>query len=257
MKFFFSTIFLLCAATSLWGQAPDSIPEDPYPWRPSFVRLGYDMAPAGQTIFSPNYFGQGLSAEIDFNTLFLVTEAGYMDRKYPASNYSSNGYFFRVGVDANMIKYDQSKNVITFGVRYAGATFQQQLMTEASDDFGQREIAVTQTGVQARWFEAGLGLKVRIWKELFAGYDFTLRFGANIDDEGEILPFFVPGYGQAYTQGSDPRGLVLGFKYSLYWTLRIRDKPVPIRKVKPPKVYDSPLEEQNQNISPSNFGTRN
>ena len=243
----------------LRAQEADSIGEDPHPWRPSFVRVGYDLARMGQSAFSSNFFGQGLSAEIDFNTLFLVGEVGFEDRSFPVSNYSTDGYFFRVGVDANMIKYDKSKSVITFGLRYAGSGFSQQLMTERTDEFGQREIRISESGLQARWFEAGLGMKVRVWKQLFAGYDFSLRFGSSIDDGGELLPFYIPGYGQVFTQGTSKRGLILGFKYSIYWTFQLRNKPVPIRPLKPPKVYDSPLEEQNpQNISPNGaFGNRN
>ncbi len=231
--------------------------KDPTPWRPSFIRVGYDLAKAGQSIFEPDFFGQSASAEVDFNMLFLATEFGYEERSFPASNYSSQGTFFRVGVDANMIRYDQSKNVITFNVRYGRSSYRQQMMINRDDEFGQRAIDVSESGLKAQWFEAGLGLKVRIWKELFAGYDFNLRFGGSFDDDGEILPFYIPGYGQAYTGGRDKRGLVLGFKYSIYWTFKLRDKPVPIRPIKPPKSYNSPLEEDSGGRPGNSFGQRN
>lgn len=235
----------------------DTAAVDPTPWKPSFVRIGYDISRPGVSLFS-NRFSQEFSAEIDFKDLFLVSEFGFEESSQSTPGYKNSGLYYRIGVDANMIRYDQSKNVITFGLRYAAAQFQHEFNTTVTDEFETRNINQKETGVTASWFEVLMGMKVRIWRELFMGYGFRLKFANSVKEDGLILPFEMPGYGRVFNDGREKRGLVLGFHYALYWTIRLRDKPVPIRIFKPKKRFNSPP-AGNNNRNPANAirGIRN
>ena len=225
----------------------DTAATDPHPWRPSLVRLGYDFSRPGVSLFSSGLTYQEGSAEIDFKDFFLVSEFGFEEAKRPTPGYESRGAYYRVGVDVNLIKYDQARNVITFGVRYAASRFSHDLNTSVTDDFQTRNISQSESGVTARWFETVLGMKVRVWKQLFMGYGFRLKFANNVNEEGLILPYEMPGFGRLFNDGREKRGLALGFHYALYWNFKLRDKPVPVRKFKPRKQFDSP---------PANSGNR-
>ena len=82
--------------------------KDPTPWRPSFIRVGYDLAKAGQSIFEPDFFGQSASAEVDFNMLFLATEFGYEERSFPDIQLQQPGHFFSGGCGC---EYDPVRSV--------------------------------------------------------------------------------------------------------------------------------------------------
>ena len=110
LKFFFSIIFLFIVTASS-AQLADSL-VDETPWLPSFVRFSYDAAALGVSTFSNERFIQEGRVEMDFNHLFLVMEFGYEERNLPIG-YSSDGAYFRVGPDVNLIKYDKGRNAIT------------------------------------------------------------------------------------------------------------------------------------------------
>lgn len=218
----------------------DTAAVDPTPWKPSFLRIGYDISRPGISLVSNDLFYQEASAEIDFKDFFLVSEFGYEETSRPTPGYSGSGFYYRLGVDANMIKYDQRKNVITFGLRYAAARFQHEINTTITDDFETRNINQKESGVTASWFEVVMGMKVRIWKQLFMGYGFRLKFANTVKEDGLILPYDMPGFGRLFNDGREKRGVALGFHYALYWTIKLRDKPVPFRIFKPGKQFNSP-----------------
>ncbi len=226
-------------------------------WKPSFVRLGYDVARPIGSILSPNDFSQEISAEIDFHSLFLVAEGGFADLNKPGVGYESSGWYYRVGIDANLIPYDKLRNAILFSIRYAGSSFQQSLQTTFEDDFGIRNINISERNISSRWLEAGLGTKVRIRPNLYAGYSIRLRFGNGISGNEELLPAEIPGFGRPFNEGRNERGFSLGFHYGLYWKIPFWDKPVPIKKRKIPKVLPPPAgsepEGQNQGINRGNI----
>lgn len=222
------------------AQVADSL-IDKTPWAPSFVRFSYDVAALGVSAFSKERFVQEGRIETDFNHLFLVAEFGYEERNLPVG-YSSDGLYYRVGPDVNLLKYDKSRNVITFGLRYAGSTFSHRVQTEVNDVFGERSLSFEEKNITGQWFEAGFGLKIKIWKQLFMGYDVRLKFANSIKGNEDILPFAVPGFGRFFNDGREKVGLAVGFHYLIYWTIPFRDKPVPIKKPKKIKRFNSPLE---------------
>ena len=226
-------------------------------WKPSFVRFGYDMARPVSSILSSNDFGQEISAEIDFHSLFLVAEGGFADLNKPDLGYEANGWYYRVGIDANLIPYDKMRNAIIFSLRYAGSNFQHSLQTSFDDEFGVRAIDVAEKNITSRWFEAGLGMKVRIRQNLYAGYSFRLRFANSIDGSENLLPADIPGFGRPFNEGRDERGFGIGFHYGIFWKIPFWDKPVPIKKRKIPKVLPPPAGSQppgqNQGLGRGNF----
>ncbi len=250
-------LLVACQVVLAQNIPQDTAAVDPTPWKPSFVRIGYDISRPGISLFSSNLFYQEASIEVDFKDFFLVSEFGFEETNRPTPGYKSNGFYYRIGVDANMIKYDQSKNVISFGLRYAASQFQHEFNTTITDDFETRDINQQESGITASWFEVVMGMKVRIWRQLFMGYGFRLKFANSVKEDGLILPYEIPGFGRVFNDGREKRGVALGFHYALYWTIKLRDKPVPIRIFKPRKQFNSP--PANNNNSPSNAlrGIRN
>lgn len=218
------------------AQLADSIPRNYNKWKPSLLRIGYDLARPSSSIFDPNDFSQEVSAEIDLHSFFLVSEIGFSTLNQPGPGYEADGFYYRVGFDANLIPYDKLRNVISFSFRYAGSAFNHSLSTVVPNDFGEDQVSISERGLSSWWLEGGLAMKVNVWKNLFIGYGFRLRFANNFNGADELLPAEIPGYGRVFNDGRDKRGSVVGFHYSLFWTIPFWDKPVPIKKVKRPKV---------------------
>ena len=203
------------------------------------MRFGYDVSRLALTIATPNRFAQQVSVETDLNNLFLVADFGYDNRDVSAAGYNSRGAYFRIGVDANLIRYDKNRNAITFGLRYGRSRFQHSLQTEISDVFGTRSISIEEKGLNSDWLEAGIGLKIRLSKHFQMGYTVVGRFMQNFRNSDELLPFHIPGFGRAFTEGREKIGFSVGFQYNLFWTIPFREKPIPIRKIKIPKQFNS------------------
>ncbi len=214
-------------------------------WKPSYLRIGYDVSRTVSSITSPRDFTQEVSAEIDFHSLFLVAEVGFASNEKPTPGYDAQGIYYRVGIDANLIPYDKLRSAILFSVRYAGANFQQSLATTINDSFGERAISVNEKNLRSSWLEAGLGMKVQVMQNLFIGYSFRLRFANRLNGHSQLLPAEVPGFGRTFNDGREKRGLGVGFHYGFFWRIPFWDKPVPVKKRKIPKVLPPKNPQEN------------
>ncbi len=250
MRSLFFAFMILTGAPVILAQASDSL-QSFNKWKPSYLRVGYDLARSVSSLTDPNHFSQEISAEVDFHSLILVAESGFARSSFPTVDYEVDGFYYRVGVDANLIPYDKLRSAILFSVRYASSTFQHYLQTNFVDDFGERQLSISENGVSSSWFEAGLGIKVQLIKNLFMGYSFRLRFANNISGDDQLLPAEVPGYGRVFDDGRQSRALAPGFQYGIYWKIPFWNKPVPVKKVKAPKVALPPgrLGQDNTNFN--------
>lgn len=192
-------------------------------WKPSMIRVGYDLSRVAMTAFTAYNQSQKAWLEIDTHNLFLVGEYGF--DKYTRSKeyeYSNEGSYWKLGIDANLIRYDLKRNVLSMGFRYCQSTYSDELtFVRNSDFFGDTEKTVENTSLKSQWLEYVVGLKIRMWKELFLGYSFHLKFAKHVDGEGILFPYDIPGYGLA------ERRTEFAFHYHVYWTIPFRDKLIP------------------------------
>lgn len=196
-------------------------------WSPTGIRIGIDISGPIYNMFEPTTGWYAGSADIDFHKFFGVLEVGQgtFSSVDSTTSYSSKGIYYRLGIDANFIAKDPNLNVFFFGIRYAGTLFDEKMSGELpSSGWGSQYIDLTQNKSNTNWVELNIGMRVRLWKSLFAGYTARLKIlKHNTYSEGNFQSYYIPGFGVA------ERNTGFGFNYYIQYRFEWKKKPIPWR----------------------------
>lgn len=213
---------LLVASFNGWSQ---KIKKD---FKPSEVIFAVDAIRLGKTLFTDETKLE-FHSKIDFHHYYLAGEFG-VDKINSSGNgfsYNSEGSFFRIGPHVNMMPYNKHRSSIFFGLMYARSNFNDQIIYDADDSgWGAQSVTHANDNLTARWYEANVGINVKILGPLYLGYTVRFKFSKQLSGAGELQPFEIPGYGEAN------KGSRFGLNYYIIYKLRFRDKPIPKRPVK-------------------------
>lgn len=204
---------------------------------PSEVIFATDVVGLGKTLFTDEIKLE-FHSKVDFGQYYLAGEFG-VDKINPTGegfDYSSEGTFFRVGPHINMMPYNKHRSSIFFGLMYARSNFNDKISYDQADQgWGAGTLNYTNDNLTARWFEANLGINVKIAGPIYLGYTLRFKFSKSLSGNEELFPFEIPGYGKA------DKGGQFGFNYYVIYKLRFRDKPIPKRPIKiPEKKVEEP-----------------
>lgn len=200
---------------------------------PTGIQLSMDVA---SPLYYKYYQKTGpryeLNAATDFANFMLEGDFGWgsiqwkgFDSKTSThSAYTSDGKYFRIGLNYNILQDTPDKNAAFLGVRYATSWFQDHLVSKVSYDSHGRiqkpiEIDEKQHNVRAHWGEAVAGVKVKVWKLLYVGGTVRYKFLLHINRANAYVPYDVLGWGLHDEEA---------FGISYYLSLRIpfvRDTP--------------------------------
>lgn len=200
-------------------------------FKPSSFKVGGDVLGFGRSLIESDYTHYEAQFDVDFHRYFFVVDVGRQEHSFSGSSfaYSNDGNYFRVGIQANMTQFNEDRNVIFFGLRYARSNFSDKLnFTQATDHWGSGDIALNNNGLSARWFELNTGMKVRVTGQLYLGYTIRFKLAKSMSQPTSTLqPYTIPGFGLA-SKGSN-----IGFNYYILYRLPFRNKPVPKKVVRP------------------------
>lgn len=196
---------------------------------PTGIRIGTDLSLLGISAFSSNRSGYEINGDIDFDKFFLVWDIGHenRDRVTPLFNYNSEGDYFRIGLDVNLLNphKNQNNNVMFFGVRLAKAFYDDRVtFTIIDNNYGEISQFRRNFGLVANWLEFTAGIKVRMWKNLYLGYTGRLKFSKDLKGDETIRPFDIPGFGKSKERS------VFGINYYITYLIKWKDKPLPPEK---------------------------
>lgn len=204
-KYFISTVLFLVAISSSAQEmeveekntiVPDSLKPS---YTPTGIRLGIDAFALGQTILNDEISSLLFMADIDFDRYFLVTEYGNYARTRSGENaiYEVDGSYYRIGVDINFLKNDPDNSMLSFGIRYGNANFNDRAEVNFSNNlYPNQTVVFENAGLSADWFELVAGLKVPVWK-FWMGYNLRVKFGVDEFKDNRFSSYEVPGYGLA------------------------------------------------------------
>ena len=187
---------------------------------PTGVRFGTDLICLAKIPLSDQFDGWEVSADVDLYKYYLTFEYGSWEKaKASASqSYSNSGRYFRIGGDVNLLLKDPDRNMFFVGLRYGRSSFDERLTYNLTDAvFGNSVQAKSNTGMVSGWGELTMGLRVKLWKELWMGYTARLKLAPSIDKSGGFIVYDIPGYGLA------SKRTYWGFNYQLYWRIPVRD----------------------------------
>jgi hypothetical protein len=166
---------------------------------PTGVRFGADLIAIGKSRFNDEFTGWEIAADIDFYRYFLVVEYGKWATNYPLRNgdYSSDGTYFRIGVDVNFLFRDPEKNMFFLGGRFGRSSYSDEAAyVHHTTEFLDNNFYVQNPDVVATWVELTTGLKVKIWKFFWLGATARFKFGLDLDGNGLLRSYDVPGFGR-------------------------------------------------------------
>lgn len=189
-------------------------------YMPTGVRFGTDLIALAKIPLSDQFDGWEVSADVDFYKYYLTFEYGDWQKTKSSADqsYSNSGNYFRVGADVNLLLKDPDRNMFFVGLRYARSSFDELLTYNLTDAiYGNTAEMKSNNGMVSGWGEVTLGLRVKLWKELWMGYTARLKMSPSIDEGGEFIVYDIPGYGLA------SKRTYWGFNYQLYWRFPVRN----------------------------------
>jgi hypothetical protein len=167
---------------------------------PTGLRIGTDLVALGVNAFGDNRQRYEFQADVDFHRIYLIGSYGV--NQYQTSGeefeYTNNGNYFRIGLEADFLKFDPDHNTLTFGLRYARANYSESLTTDIlSPIYGPYQENLNNETVSARWFEMTTGLRVMVLKNLYMGYTFRIQLNRKIFNATDFRSYDIPGFGRA------------------------------------------------------------
>lgn len=202
-------------AVGVFAQRPDTLEAKHY--IPTGIRVGTDLISLGKIPWSDQFDGWEAAADVDFDRYYLTAEVGRWEKNFVGDRqrYTNDGSYYRIGADVNFLLKDPDKNMFFMGLRYAHSKFNEQLTYSTTEPvFSNIDRTVTNNGMKAGWGEVTLGLRVKVWKELWMGYTARMKVAPTVGTSGEFEVYDIPGFGLA------SKTVYWGFNYQLYWRFR-------------------------------------
>lgn len=184
---------------------------------PSAVRIGVSLSDIATTLTNPQTLYYGFQADlpirqfmisIDYGQAQLNLENRQTEQTSRNFTYSSQGSFFRAGIDANLLKdratgsNDAQGDVIFFGLKYAHSRQDDHITFRPSTDsitniiYNISEVDQSNNNLGAWWLEMNAGVKVEIFKNIFLGYALRYKFFRRFGGRNSLIPYRVPGFGK-------------------------------------------------------------
>jgi len=200
------------------------------------VLVGADLSRFIVPITVSTRYGWEVSGEYEFmKDVFGNVEIGTQTTnvKFPNYNYSSDGFYTRLGVDYNYMKHldEESSDKLLIGLRYGFTTFLHganniSITDNIWGDYTNGKVDKKLFG--AGWMEIATGMRAHLFNNFYLGWSVRFRVKLFQQANNDLVPYHIPGYGRAWSNSRT------GFNYSLYYK-------IPIVK----KRKDSPDEKSN------------
>ncbi|MEO1054677.1 MAG: DUF6048 family protein [Bacteroidota bacterium] len=197
------------------------------------IRAGIDIFGLGQTFLSQERDVLEFQGDVRLKSYFFAVSYG--TASLDDSNvergilYENSGSYFRAGIDYNFLNKDPDGSAFFFGIRYARGSVEDRLRFDFSGDPNWADtpgLDRQNDRLSTRWLEFTSGLKVKVYKLIWFGYNLRFNFALNIEESNTLLPFFVPGYGLAQ------EGSRWGFNYYVLFDIPFKkkaDKPAGLK----------------------------
>lgn len=174
--------------------------------KPPYVhqfRIGFDLARIAFNLANPSQ--QGYEIQADYllrknNYLVLETGLGKGTVDYTNLTYDNSSYFIKLGIDKSFLDVISTRDfdIGFIGARYGMSAGKRSEATyTVTSPFGAPvEGKVPAQNFVVHWGEITGGIKVELFKGVFAGWNGRMRFMLNPGVFSELAPNYIPGYGK-------------------------------------------------------------
>ncbi len=193
-------------------------------------------------VFGQHYGGADAAVQLGMHNRYFPTfEFGLgMANNTPSDNNftykSPTAPYFKIGADYNFL-YNSSPDYRFFaGVRYGFSAFKFSVTDITLDnDYWQSatQMSIPQVSVTAGWFEVALGLRVKLWGPLSAGWQVKYHTLLHRSHPATGDAWYIPGYGTATSS--------LAASFSFSWTFSLnKAKPASVNTQETPRSTAAP-----------------
>lgn len=240
-EYFFSVLLSLLLTTQYsMAQQQDTVQQkirNKGGFTPSALRVGVAVSDIVNTLTDPQATYYGFQADLPIQQFMISLDYGQAKLNLENNNaeqsnrnftYSSQGSFFRVGVDVNLLKdrktdsNDARDDVIFFGLKYAHSQLSDKISFRPATDtitnivYNISEVSQSNNNLGTWWLEMNAGVKVEVFKNIFLGYALRYKFFKRFGDKNSLTPYEVPGFGKGDMENA------FGFDYYIYYRIPFR-----------------------------------
>lgn len=185
------------------------------------LRLGVDIGKPVINAFIKSRYSY--EAAVDYalkKEVYLTAEGGWggSDVDYTDLKYSTRNTFVKFGFDKTMVPrlFPSDWDMLFVGLRYGIAFLKRNDATYTTDDgfWGTTTGTIGGKSITGHWAEITAGIRVELWKGVFAGYTVRGKFLINQKAFKELPPQYIAGYGKG------EKATVFDFNFYLQYALR-------------------------------------
>jgi hypothetical protein len=149
---------------------------------------------------------------------FPTVEIGMLQLKEFRENYAYEniGGYGRVGVDLNILQFESldDHDLLFVGLRYGYSRYSHKANNVTySNYWGDLRTSIPENNLNAHWGEFVFGMKGELFKNLFLGWSFRVKFVMKKTEDEIIEPFIIPGVGKTNVE------IPMDFTYGLYYRI--------------------------------------
>ena len=214
MRFTFSILTLILALAA-FGQGPKRVK----PPRSGIhdLKVGANLLRSARTWLGSGEDAHEAQVMLGVNRANFVLDAGTAKNvRTGGYEYTSKGNYFRFGYSRNFVKRVESGNVLGLGLRYARASFDEEMVYSLDNGFGEQNINLSNSGVNARWIELVFDIRGKVTSQLYTGFSLRWKFSRKITGEGVLRTYDIPGF------GTTARDNATSFDYYLMWRIPLK-----------------------------------
>ncbi|MHC0448376.1 DUF6048 family protein [Flavobacterium sp. 3-218] len=194
------------------------------------LRVGVDLYKLTRGLYDKDY--KGIEFVGDWRLTkkyYLAAELGFEDKTTEDDRLTSSatGTYVKAGFDYNFYQnWLDMENLITIGMRGGFSTFSQELINykiyNPNPYWGELppiNEGQKYSGLTAAWIEVALGLKAKVFNNVFVGFGVQLKLLAMNKEPGNFENLYIPGFNRTY-DGS----FGVGFNYTVSYFIPIYKK---------------------------------
>ncbi|PXY40719.1 hypothetical protein DMB65_10815 [Flavobacterium cheongpyeongense] len=198
------------------------------------LRLGVDLYKLTRGLYDKDYKGVEFVGDFRLTkNYYLAAELGIEDKTTDDDrlNSTATGTYLKGGFDYNMYNnWLDMENIISVGLRGGFSTFSQQLNSYkiySADKYWGEIPSITDgtkyTGLTAAWAEVAVGMKAKVFNNVFVGFGIQLKMLLANKDPDNFENLYIPGFNRTY-DGS----FGVGFNYTVSYFIPLYKKTVKV-----------------------------
>jgi len=233
----YSLILILCSSSVMAQEKKKDSAVVPSKSERYGVRFGVDLLKIARTVYDKDYKGFEVVGDYRLTKkYYLAGEIGNENKTTDEDqvNFTTKGTFFKVGFDYNMHEnWLDLENMIHVGLRYGLSSFSQEINSyniyNSNPYWG--EIPSTAgganfDGLSAQWVEVVIGMKTRVFDNVFVGFSFRMNKLMSNKKPGGFDNLYIPGFNRTYDGDFG-----VGFNYTVSYLLPIYKKKAKLQEI--------------------------